>query len=337
MRNLDLSIVPEQHRDNAETAIRAAFGDDASRIEVVTGGASGALTFRVQATAGPHLLRIETIQGPLRNPHQYACMQIAADAGVAPPIRYVDADAGVVVIPFLTQRPLAEFPGGAPALATAAARLLAQLHATDPFAVHGDYMENLARMLAYLERSGRVAPGLLDRHRDGFEQIRAAYPWRPDTFVSAHNDPNQFNLLYDGERLWLIDWETASRNDAFIDLATIAGHLGPTPELRDVVLTSWLGRAADPIERARLALAGRLISLYAGCILLAVVVDPASPTHTDLTAMSADEFRVGIESGVMRAGQVATTLAFAKISLQGFLDNLATPEFDQARSVVAAG
>lgn len=337
MRNLDLTVVPEQHRDNARTAIRAAFGDDASGIEVVTGGASGALAFRVQSTAGPHLLRVETIKGPMRNPHQYECMQIAADADIAPPIRYVDADAGVVVIPFLTQRSLADFAGGAPALAAAAARLLAQLHETEPFATHGDYMNNLAGMLGYLERSGRVAPGLLDRHRHGFEQIRAAYPWQPDTFVSAHNDPNQFNLLYDGDRLWLVDWETASRNDPFIDVATVVSHLGTTPELRDLILTSWLGRAADPSEQARLALARRLITLYAGCILLAVVVDPASPTHSDLTAMSVEEFRAGIESGAMGAGEIATTLAFAKISLQAFLDNLATPEFDAAQSVVASG
>ena len=68
----------------------------------------------------------------------------------------------------------------------------------------------------------------------GFERVRAAYPWQPDTFVSGHNDPNQFNVLYDGDRLWLIDWETAYRNDPYVDLATLCSALAPTPAPRSL-------------------------------------------------------------------------------------------------------
>ena len=320
MTNLDLTIVPEQHRDKAALALRTAFGDGVAAIRTVTGGASPALTYLVETSAGDHFLRIETNTAPTRNPHQYACMQVAADGGIAPPLRYVDADTGVVVMPFLQQRPLADFPGGPPALAAEAGALLARLHATPAFPAHGDYLDNLARLLGYLERSGRVAPGLLDRHRAGFEQIRAAYPWAPDTFVSAHNDPNQFNLLYDGDRLWLIDWETASRNDPFIDLATVSAYVGTTPELRDALLHSWLGRAPSADDLARLGFARRLISLWAGSMLLTFIDDPQRSVHSDLTAMSGDEFRMAIESGALVAGQQATTLAFAKLSLQAFLD-----------------
>lgn len=337
MRGVDFSLIPEQHVDKARRALSAAFGNDASDLAVVVGGASGALTYRVESRFGPHLLRVETIGGPVRNPNQYTCMQIAAEADIAPPVRYLNADDGVVVMPFLTQRPLADFAGGELALAASAADLLRRLHETTPFPPHGDYLDNLARMLGYLERSGRVAPGLLDNHRAGFEHIRAAYPWDPESFVSAHNDPNQFNLLYDGDRLWLIDWETASRNDPFIDIATVAGYLGTSPQRQDVILSAWLGRDPRASEVARLAVARALITLYAGCILLTVVVDPDSPTHTDLTAMSADEFRRGIESGTMRAGQIGTTLAFAKMSLQGFLDNIANPDIERAIAMIAAG
>ena len=282
MAQFDLRAVPEQHRETVESALATTFGaSGVSSVLASPGGASGALTYRVETRTGDHLLRIETIRGSLRNPYQYECMQTAAEAGIAPPIRYVDAGAGVVIMPFVSQRPLTDFPGGPPAVASAVAALLARLHRTPTFPAHGDYMDNLARMLAYLERSGRVAPGLLDQHAAGFERIRAAYPWSPDSFVSAHNDPNQFNMLYDGDRLWLIDWETASRNDAFIDLATVSGYLAPTADLRDDVLRSGLGREPDPLARARLALMGWLTQLYAGCILLVVVIDPDTATHAE--------------------------------------------------------
>lgn len=338
MAGLDLGVVPEAHRQAVVSALDGAFGPGgASAIAVVGGGASGALTYRVEAPPGAHLVRVETIRGPLRNPHQYACMQIAADAGVAPPIRFVDDAAGVVVLPFIEQRPLTDHPGGAEGAAAEVAGLLRRLHDAPTFAAHGDHLENLGRLVGFLGGSGRVGPGLLDRHREGFERIRAAYPWQPETFVSAHNDPNQFNLLYDGDRVWLIDWETASRNDPFIDLATACSHLAPTDELRDHVLGTYLGRPPGAVDRARLSIMGSLVQLFAGCILLTIVVDPTVLTHSDLTPLPLAEFGAAIERGDLVPGTPRATHAFAKIMLGSFLDTLATPAFDDALRVVSSG
>src|SRR5262249_9159598 len=44
----------------------------------------------------------------------------------------------------------------------------------------------------------------------------------PD-MVSSHNDlfkPD--NILFDGQRVWLVDWEAAFRNDRYADLAVVA-------------------------------------------------------------------------------------------------------------------
>ena len=172
MASLDLATVPEAHRDTVGTALQAAFGSDGvTGMSVVAGGASGALTYRVDASDGPYLLRVETLRGPLRNPHQYECMQIAADAGIAPPIRHLDDAAGVVVMPFLSQQPLTDFPAGHRPWRPRPPTLLARLHVTTPFPVQGDHLDNLDRMLRFLERSGRVAPGLLDVQR---RRLRAA-------------------------------------------------------------------------------------------------------------------------------------------------------------------
>jgi aminoglycoside phosphotransferase (APT) family kinase protein len=338
MAGLDLTVVPEEHRDTVASALDAAFGaGGATSLDVVAGGASGALTYRVEGDGAAHLLRVATLRGPLVNPHQYECMQVAAEVGVAPPIRFVDAGAGVVVLPFIQQRPITDHPGGPAGAAEEVADLLARLHATDPFPAHGDHLENLGRVLGFLTATGRVSTGLLDRHREALERIRAAYPWDPSSFVSAHNDPNQFNLLYDGARIWLIDWETASRNDPFIDLATACSHLAPTDELRALVLRVGLRREPGPVDHARLALMGWLVQLFAGSLLLTIVVDPATPIHTDLTPMSWEEFGAGIAAGDLVAGTPGTTHAFAKLMLGSFVDASATRAFDDALRVAASG
>jgi aminoglycoside phosphotransferase (APT) family kinase protein len=40
--------------------------------------------------------------------------------------------------------------------------------------------------------------------------------------VQSHNDVNPANLVYDGERLLLLDWDVAGPNDPYYDPATIA-------------------------------------------------------------------------------------------------------------------
>jgi hypothetical protein len=102
---MDLSVIPETHRDRA----RAALDPRATSIKPVIGGASGALTYKVATPTGNQLLRMEANISVLRNARQYECMGIAADAGIAPPIHFLDAERGVVVLPFIDHRPIEEF------------------------------------------------------------------------------------------------------------------------------------------------------------------------------------------------------------------------------------
>jgi hypothetical protein len=75
------------HRETARSAIIAAFGKaPIDAITRITGGASTASTFRVDTGDRRYLLRLEGEPSPLRNPHQYVSMRIAADAGIAPKI-----------------------------------------------------------------------------------------------------------------------------------------------------------------------------------------------------------------------------------------------------------
>ena len=127
---LDLSIVPEEHRDLVSAVMDSAFGTTAHAMSAVTGGWSGALTYRVDATDGPYLVRVEVIRDFIRNPYQYECMRDPADAGIAPAVRHLDAEAGVVVMRFLTQRSVSDHPGGPRGAARDAGRLLARLHET---------------------------------------------------------------------------------------------------------------------------------------------------------------------------------------------------------------
>ena len=78
-----------------------------------------------------------------------------------------------------------------------------------------------------------LRPGVLDPHVARLEQLREAYDAGLAGLVSSHNDPVPSNILFDGKRLWLIDWESAYRNDPLVDVAIVLDNLARSPELED--------------------------------------------------------------------------------------------------------
>jgi aminoglycoside phosphotransferase (APT) family kinase protein len=122
--------LPEALRETAHAALTASFGalaiDD---IRPVLGGVSGALVYRVTVGGRRYVLRMEGLPSPLRNPHQYQSMRIAAEAGIAPRVHYIDDNARVAVMDFIATQPLETYPGGSHGLARAVGEVLARVHA----------------------------------------------------------------------------------------------------------------------------------------------------------------------------------------------------------------
>ena len=88
------SLVAAQ-REIVRSALAAAFGSvPIGAVTPMAGGASGASPFRVEVGARRYLVRVEGRPSPLRNPHQYLSMRIAADAGIAPRIHAIDEVSG---------------------------------------------------------------------------------------------------------------------------------------------------------------------------------------------------------------------------------------------------
>ena len=326
-----LDGVPDDRLEIARAALRAAFGKRDTMVRPVTGGASGALTYRVEVGARFCLLRLESARrSPLRNPHQYTCMQIAAEAGIAPRLLHLDAEAGVAIMDFLSIRPRDEFPGGPVALARATGELIARLQATPTFPEFVDYFDALERLLRYVRGANLFAPGLLDPHSEGFSRVRKAIP-KSNRQVSAHNDPNPRNMVFDGNRLWLIDWETAYRNDPLVDVAIVLDQMEATPEAEDALLAAWCGRAPDAALRARLVLMRAVTRLYYACLALApIAAAPREQPDGDLSAPTPAEFRRAFEEGRLAPTSRETLYTLAKMQLAGFLAALAAPGFEDA-------
>jgi aminoglycoside phosphotransferase (APT) family kinase protein len=321
--------LPAAQRATVRSALAAAFGRaPIDAITPIAGGASTASTFRLEARGHRYLLRVEGEPSPLRNPHQYVSMRIATEAGIAPAIHYIDEAARIVVIDFIEQQPLKTYPGGPRALAQALGELFSRVQATPVFPYYVNYADIVARLFAHVRRTGLFAAGLLDAHVDRLELIREAYDAGSTRLVSSHNDPVPGNILFDGKRLGLIDWESACRNDPLVDAAIVLDHFARSRELEDLLLKTWFGRAPDEALRARLALIRALTRLYyAGVMLSASAAASWVTNDTDLSAPTPQQFRLAIDEGRLKRGAAETMHILGKMFLASFLTGVAPPGF----------
>jgi hypothetical protein len=326
-------LCPAGQRETVRNALIAAFGSaQVDAITPVMGGASGALPLRVEINNRRYLVRVEGPASPLRNPHQYVSMHIAAEAGIAPRIYYVDTAARVAVMDFIEEQPLSAYPGGPRALAQAMGQMLGRLQATVSFPPFVAYPDIVAHLWAHVCRTGLFTPGTLDAATERLARIRGMYLWDLAKSVSSHNDPVPRNILFDGERLWLIDWESAYRNDPLVDVAITLDGFAPSPDLEGVLLLAWLGRAPDDTLLVRLALIRALTRLYyAGVLFSASAAAFGAMADGELSArMLLPEFRRAIREGRLKPGVPETKHILGKMFLASFLKGVAPPGLDAA-------
>ena len=86
---------------------------------------------------------------------------------------------------------------------------------------------------------------------------------RNPTSPPSHNDlfkPD--NILFDGSRPWLVDWEAAFQNDRYADLAAAANMLVANEEEEEIYLEEYFGAPPTPYQAARFYLMRQLAHIF---------------------------------------------------------------------------
>lgn len=320
-----LCSLPADRREAVRAAIAAAFPGQtvAARPAPLPGGLS-ARTWRIEVGGRYRVLRLEGPPNPLRDPvRAYACLQAAATAGLAPAVHWADAQAGILLLDHVEGRPLASFAGGPPALAAALGGLVARLQRLPAFPPLMPFPDLVARLFGFVHQSPLFAAGVLDPVAERFEELRAQLARDPMPSAPAHNDPNPQNLLYDGERLWLIDWETAFQGDPLTDIAIVADSFAKTPELETALLDAWangIGTSVTVTLRERLQSMRLLTRLwYASLLLSGAARQPPPVPHASRAALTPAAFQQALAEGRLRADSPEMPFQLGLLLLASFV------------------
>jgi aminoglycoside phosphotransferase (APT) family kinase protein len=211
-----------------EACLPADLRGPATTITRIAAGLSGAGVYRVEAAGAAFVLKISEESEPLADwRRKLHIQQRAADAGLAPRVVHVDEARRAVLSAFVADRSFPAFHGD-PRTHEAALALLGRtvrrVHALPlpPDADAKDPRDLLADTWSRLS-AGFPLPVFAG---DAVRRVLAEAAPAPDRApVLSHNDVNPTNLVYDGENLLLLDWQTAGPNDPYYDLAAISVFL----------------------------------------------------------------------------------------------------------------
>jgi thiamine kinase-like enzyme len=178
--------------------------------------------------------------------NEHAAARAAHAAGLSPEI--VHAEPGALVMRHIEGRTLTPEDVRDPANLARIAALVRRCHLELPRHLRGPLLAfwvfHVLRGYAHtlVEGGSRHRPLLADLigRAEALEQAVG-----PVDLVFAHNDLLAANLIDDGKRLWLLDWDYAGFNDRLFDPANLATNNDLGREEEQALLRAYLGRAPD--------------------------------------------------------------------------------------------
>ncbi len=225
------------------------------------------LVFRVQADGNAFCLRVpgKGTEDYIDRGVEAVNARAAAAAGVSPEVLHFGED-GVMVTRFLadtvtmTPARLRETRGAV----ERAGRVFRRLHRSgQAFAFRFELFAMIDGYLAHLDRLG---VGTLPEgyHATVAEAaaVRTALAAHSVRLAPCHCDPLCENLLDDGARIWLVDWEYSGMNDPMWDLGDLSVEAGFEPGHDRAMIEAYFDGPASAFD------AGRMVVYKAMCDLL---------------------------------------------------------------------
>ena len=331
--------IPETKTDAVSRALREAFGTaEMDEVRAMTAGLSKALVFRIVVQGNPYLLRVimntDIAAGPGQGDqtHHFAAMKIAAQAGIGPCVWYTSTEDGVSITDFVAAQP---FPR-TEALALLPATLQ-KLHALPAFpsARVVNFLDAMDKLVQRFQASEVLPASEAAELFEFYAQVKQAYPTDGSETVPSHNDMRPENILYDGHRAWLVDWEAAFLNDRYLDLAVVANFVATNAAEEDTYLRRYFGEPASEYRRARLYLMRQLLHLFYPAFIMALSCKGRS-IGSIANAPDLPNFLARIWAGEIDLADDETKLEYAKAHMNQALQNSRTPRFQEALRIVSA-
>jgi len=325
-------MIPEVKKAGVKHALQATFGvSEFEEISVLTAGLSPALIFRIVVMGKPYLLRVITSEDTMSNPaHWYGCMKIAAETGLAPHIWYTSIEDRISITDFIEAKPLPTTKA-----AVILPDLLKRLHSLPLFPARVNYFEAMDGFIQKFQAAKILPEPITKELFNMYANITSVYPRNGHDLVSCHNDLKPENMLFDGDRVWLVDWEAAFLNDRYADLAVVANFVVMNDDEEKDYLKRYFGEEVNEYNYARFFLMRQLLHIFYFTVFLLLGSADGKPIDLNLPQPGFREFNDLIWAGKVNLATNDARRLYALVHMEQALSNLRLKRFDDSLQIVS--
>ena len=325
-------MIPEEKKTAVQHALQVAFGvSEYEDIRQLTAGLSSALIFRVRVLGKPYLLRIITRTDAIADPtHQINCMKAPAEAGLAPRVFYASTEDRILITDFIEAKPfsLKEARSKMP-------DLLRRLHGLPLFPFRFHYLDRMDGFVRKFQDAKILPDHMTNELFSLYAKIAPVYPRNIDDWVSCHNDCKPENILFDGDRPWLVDWEAAFPNDRYADLAIVGNFLVTNDEEEKDYLKRYFGEGVNEYHHARFFLMSQMMHMFYFTFFMLIVSAAGKPIDPDVVKPGFREFHNDMWAGKISLAGDEPRQQYAWAHMNQLLHNLRLKRFDESLWIVS--
>ena len=324
-------MIPETKQPAVTHGLQTAFGvNEYEAIHPLTGGLSTALACKIVVRKNPYLLKIlrtEMIGNPS---HEFTCMQTAAEAGIAPRIWYASVEDRILITDFVEAQP---YPDD---LAPLIAPTLRRLHSLPHFPKVVDYFDAIDGFIRRFQAAKLLPESETSELFHRYAGVQKVYPRHAADLVASHNDLKPQNVLFDGSRIWLVDWESAFLNDQYADLAIAANFFVKDETQEESYLQAYFGEPVNAYRRSRFYLMRQAVSMFYATLLLLEAARSGLSIDVGMTTPGFRAFHEDLIAGRIDMMNAEAKLQYGMIHLREALQNMRTVRFAAAVDRVSA-
>jgi hypothetical protein len=256
-------------------------------------------------------------------------MSAAAKVGLTPCVRYSNAEDGISItdfveaVPFPATRALVQLPG-----------TLRRLHALPPFPKAFNYVTAHNGFIWRFRKASLLPKGEIEEVFTRYEQVCAAYTRLDSDMVSCHMDLKPENILFDGQHIWLVDWQAAFVNDRYFDLAVAANFVVTSDADELTYLEQYFGQRPDACQRARFFLMRQVLHMFAATVFLLL---GSAGKSIDLSEKrpSFRDFHRQIWAGEVNLADNDLKIVYGMVHWEQLLQNMRQTRFDEALGIIS--